>query len=143
LRSGTTPKEVSQKGHSAGPGRLPGAPMTPLRALPGAPLHAAAHITGGGLLENPPRALPEQLAMALDLSEVRPAPVFAAIAAQGVERTEMLRTFNCGIGMLLVVDAARTDDVVAALRAVGEPCMRVGTVVPRRGEQVELSNVPV
>jgi phosphoribosylformylglycinamidine cyclo-ligase len=115
-----------------------------IRALPESPLHAAAHITGGGLVENPPRVLPDTLAMALDLGHMKPSPVFAAIAAQGVQKKEMLRTFNCGVGMLLVVDAAREREVSEALAAAGQPFSRVGEVVARTGhEQVHLANVPV
>lgn len=102
-----------------------------LQDLEGDPLHAAAHITGGGLLENPPRAVPEGLAVELDLRDVPQPAVMQAIAAQGVERQEMIRTFNCGLGMLLFVDAARADAVIAALGDAEEPCLRVGTVVRR------------
>jgi phosphoribosylformylglycinamidine cyclo-ligase len=115
-----------------------------IRALDGAPLHAAAHITGGGLVENPPRVLPDTMAMTLDLGAVKPAPVFAAIAAQGVAKAEMLRTFNCGIGMLLVVERERERDVTEALAAAGQPCLRVGAVGARAGhDQVHLANAPV
>jgi phosphoribosylformylglycinamidine cyclo-ligase len=115
-----------------------------IQALPGAPLHAAAHITGGGLVENPPRALPDHLAMHLDLGAVKPSPVFAAIAAQGVSQKEMLRTFNCGVGMLLLIEAAREADVVAALAAAGQACLRVGDVAAKTGrDQVHLAGVPV
>ncbi len=115
-----------------------------VRALDDMPLRAAAHITGGGLVENPPRVLPDTLAMALDLGAVKPSPVFAAIAAQGVAPKEMLRTFNCGVGMLLVVAKERADEVSAALTAAGQPSLRVGDVVARMGaDQVHLSNVPV
>jgi phosphoribosylformylglycinamidine cyclo-ligase len=108
------------------------------------PLVAAAHITGGGLVENPPRVLPETLAMELDLGGVKPSPVFAAIAAQGVAHKEMLRTFNCGVGMLLVVAKERADEVSAALAAAGQANLRVGGVVARTGhDRVHLSNVPV
>ena len=103
-----------------------------LRALPGGPVHGAAHITGGGLIDNPPRALPESMAVALDLGDVPRLPVFAAIAACGpVVPDEMLRTFNCGVGMLLYVDRERVDEVQASLSAVDETSYRVGTVRPR------------
>ncbi|MCH9686511.1 MAG: phosphoribosylformylglycinamidine cyclo-ligase, partial [Deltaproteobacteria bacterium] len=128
---------------------LPGAPdttvgdalLTPTRiyakafeamtALPGSPLHAAAHITGGGLIENPPRVLPEGMAMELTLGEVPVPPVLQAIAAQGVDTLEMRRTFNCGVGMLLVVQADAVADVVAALDTVGERSIPVGRIVAR------------
>jgi len=99
-----------------------------LRALDGDPVHAAAHITGGGLIENPPRALAEGLAMEIDLSRVEQPAILRAIAACGVPREEMLRTFNCGIGMLLIVDPSRVDEVLAACDEAGQPAIPVGHV---------------
>ncbi len=108
--------------------------VTYARDFDGAPLHGAAHITGGGLWENPQRAVAEDLAVHLDLRELRPPPVFAAIAAQGVSCDEMLRTFNCGVGMLLYVDPSRASDLRDALRDRGEEVMTLGEVVPRVGD---------
>jgi phosphoribosylformylglycinamidine cyclo-ligase len=102
-----------------------------VRALAGGPVHAAAHITGGGLIENPPRAVTADLAIELDLTDIEQPAVLRAIAACGVERDERLRTFNCGIGMLLFVDPSRVDEVAAACDAAGQPATRVGTVVRR------------
>ena len=105
-----------------------------LRALEGAPVHAAAHITGGGLIENPPRALPDTLAMELDLGPVELPAILRAVADCGVERHEMLRTFNCGVGMLVLVDASRVADVEAACDAAGQPALRVGSIVERSAD---------
>lgn len=102
-----------------------------LRKLDGDPIHAAAHITGGGLLENPPRALSEKLAMEIDLSRIEQPAILRAIAAQGVGQAELLRTFNCGIGMLLVVDPARVDEVLAACERAGQPGVPLGHVFAR------------
>lgn len=113
------------------PTRIYGAALAALRALPDRPLHAAAHITGGGLIDNPPRVVPESLALALDLRPVPGLPIFEAIAAQGVDRQQMRRTFNCGIGMLLLVDADAVTTVQAALADVDEPSFVVGRVIPR------------
>lgn len=113
------------------PTRIYASAMAALRVLPGAPLHAAAHITGGGLIDNPPRVLPDTLALALDLSPVPGPAVFAAIAAQGVDRAQMRRTFNCGIGMLLLVDADAAEAVQRALAGIDEPSFTVGRVVAR------------
>ena len=99
-----------------------------LRKLEGRPVHAAAHITGGGLIENPPRALGEQLAMELDLGEVELPAILRAVADQGIAREELLRTFNCGVGMLLIVDPARADDVHAACERAGQPALTIGAV---------------
>jgi len=96
-------------------------------------VHAAAHITGGGLLENPPRALPDGTAVELDLSKIPALPVFEAIRAQGVAEDEMRRTFNGGVGMMLFVDPDAADGVVSALETAGEVAMPFGTVVPAEG----------
>lgn len=100
------------------------------RAVPGA-LHAAAHITGGGLVENPPRVLPAGLAMTLDLGDVEIPAIQRAVAQQGVSQDEQRRTFNCGVGMLLVVDPARAAEVVAAV----PEAIEIGRVHPRADEQ--------
>lgn len=105
-------------------------PLLALRGLDSA-VHAVAHITGGGLIENPPRAYGDTLAAELDLGDIELPPVFSAIAAQGVPPDEMRRTFNLGIGMLLMVDRDRTADIQRMLAAVGQPCVRVGSLVAR------------
>jgi len=108
-----------------------------LGGLEGTPLHGAAHITGGGLLENPPRALPEALAVALDLREVPMPPILQTIADQGVPSDELVRTFNCGIGMILYVDHERVEEVERILASHGP--MRVGCVTERgNGPRVRL-----
>ena len=122
------------------PTRIYAEAFAALRAIQGAPLHGAAHITGGGLLENPQRAFADGLALRLDLSAVPLPPVMRAIAGQGVGREEMLRTFNCGVGMLLYVDPAAVAIVEQTLRAVGEVPIVVGAVGPRGtiAESVEI-----
>lgn len=98
---------------------------------PGA-VKALAHVTGGGLVENVPRVLPESLAARIDLAAIDVPPVFSWIAeAGGVAEPEMLRTFNCGIGMVAIVDAAAADGVAADLAAAGERVVRLGEIVPR------------
>jgi phosphoribosylformylglycinamidine cyclo-ligase len=111
-----------------------------VRALAGSPVRAAAHITGGGLIENPPRAIGDDLAIDLDLGDVEQPAILRAIAACGVERAELLRTFNCGIGMLLYVDPRRADEVLAACDAAGQPATPVGRVVRRTsgGDRVQI-----
>ncbi|HWB81232.1 MAG TPA: phosphoribosylformylglycinamidine cyclo-ligase [Nannocystaceae bacterium] len=125
------------------PTRIYARAFTALRSLAGAPLHGAAHITGGGLVENPPRAFEDSLALRLDLAGIRVPPVLRAIAAQGVPEAELVRTFNCGIGMLLYVDADRLAQVQQALADVDEPSIVVGEVVPRVSDepQVVLRNL--
>jgi len=104
-----------------------------LRELAGAPLHGAAHITGGGLIDNPPRTIPDDLAVDLDLKGVPLPPVIQAVAACGVPDDELRRTFNCGLGMLLYVDRERLAEVRSALSTVGQPSLTVGSVVQRAG----------
>jgi phosphoribosylformylglycinamidine cyclo-ligase len=93
-----------------------------------------SHITGGGLSENLPRVLPEGLAAHVDLSRWRAPAVFAWLARAGnLDDAEMLRTFNCGIGMIVITDAARADAVRAALVDAGETPVVIGTVEAGRG----------
>jgi phosphoribosylformylglycinamidine cyclo-ligase len=99
----------------------------------------AAHITGGGLIENPPRILrTDALALRIELRSWTPPPIFGLIAAAGVEAREMQRTFNLGVGMIVAVPAASVDAALAALATTGERAWRCGEVIARRGEQVEL-----
>lgn len=91
----------------------------------------AAHITGGGLVENTPRALPDHLAPAFDWNAWARPPVFQWLQQTGdVPEDDMRRTFNLGIGMALIVDAARTDAVIAQLTARGETAFKIGVLTP-------------
>jgi phosphoribosylformylglycinamidine cyclo-ligase len=102
--------------------------LAALRAGPG--IKALAHITGGGFPDNIPRVLPDGLGVALDLAAVPVLPVFRWLAATGgVVQAEMLRTFNCGIGMVVIAAADRSDAVAAAFTAAGERPVRIGNVV--------------
>ena len=94
-------------------------------------IHALAHITGGGLLENIPRVLPAGLHAHIDADAWPQSPLMAFLQAQGrIEPEEMARTFNCGIGMALVVSPADADTVTAALEAAGETVHRIGRIEP-------------
>ena len=98
-------------------------------------INAIAHITGGGLLENVPRVLPEQLCARIDLGSWRLPPVFEWLQQAGnVEQQEMLRTFNCGVGMLLAVDAELEQPILQKLQALGEDAWVIGEVVERSGQ---------
>jgi phosphoribosylformylglycinamidine cyclo-ligase len=93
-------------------------------------IKALAHITGGGFPDNIPRVLPDGLGVALDLARVPVLPVFRWLAyAGGVAEREMLRTFNCGIGMVAVVAPGEADAAGAAFVRAGEEVVRVGEVV--------------
>ncbi len=95
-------------------------------------IKALAHITGGGFPENIPRVLPKHLAAEIDLSAFAVPAVFSWLAKTGgVEAREMLRTFNCGIGMIAVVAAQDADAVREALAAEGEKVVTLGRMVSR------------
>ncbi len=96
-------------------------------------IKALAHITGGGFPENIPRVLPKDFAAELDLEEIDVPPVFSWLARiGGVAPAEMMRTFNCGIGMVTVVAAGQAAQVAAVLQAAGETVTPIGRIVPRR-----------
>ena len=97
-------------------------------------IKALAHITGGGFPDNIPRVLPKGLGVALDLSRVPVLPVFKWLAQAGnVAQDEMLRTFNCGIGMIAVVGKSNAAAVTAVLQREGETVVRLGEVAPASG----------
>ena len=105
-----------------------------LKAAPG--IKALAHITGGGFPDNIPRVLPDDLGVAIDLPAIAVPPVFGWLAqVGGVAEREMLRTFNCGIGMIVVAEAAQADAVMAALAEAGEKPVRLGEVTARGAEE--------
>lgn len=97
-------------------------------------VHAAAHITGGGFGENIPRVLPEGLGAEIDGSSWPVPPVFDLVAeVAGASPDEMRATFNMGLGMVLVVSAERTHEILARAEAVGSPAFEIGRVVPGGG----------
>ena len=92
---------------------------------------ALAHITGGGFPDNIPRVLPDKLGARIDLARVPVLPVFRWLAgAGGIAEREMLRTFNCGIGMIAVVEPRAAEKVAAVLKREGEKVVRLGELVP-------------
>ncbi len=95
-------------------------------------VRALAHITGGGLVENLPRVVPDGLAVRLAGGSWPVPPVFNWLAATGgVPAADMLRTFNCGVGMAVIVDPGRADEAADRLAAAGERVRRIGRIVPR------------
>ena len=95
---------------------------------------ALAHITGGGLSENVPRILPDGIAAHIDLGTWTTPAVFGWLMQAGaLDEPEMLRTFNCGIGMVIVADRAGADAVMQVLQAAGEIPIRIGELEPGRG----------
>ncbi len=88
-----------------------------------------AHITGGGLLENLPRILPDGKCAALNLSSWPKSPVFTWLIETGsIEVPEMLRTFNCGIGMVIIVSADEASAISNAIEASGQPATPIGVI---------------
>ncbi len=98
-------------------------------------VHALAHITGGGLLENIPRVMPNDTAARVNVQSWEQPAIFEWLQHAGnIEASEMYRTFNCGLGMVLVVDAGDADNTLAILQAEGESAMRIGEIVAAQGE---------
>ncbi len=92
-------------------------------------IHALAHITGGGLLENIPRVLPDGLHAHVDAGAWEQPRLMAFLQAQGhIEPEEMARTFNCGLGMVLAVAPDEADGVTGDLAAAGESVLRIGAI---------------
>jgi len=106
-----------------------------LAALAQHPIKALAHITGGGLLENIPRVLPEGMAARLRKGSWPQTELFSWLQkTAGIDDIEMNRTFNNGIGMVVVIDASHAADCAATLRAAGETVYEIGVIAPR-GDQ--------
>jgi len=96
---------------------------------------ALCHITGGGFPDNIPRVLPDGMGARVDLGKIPVLPVFAWLAREGgIAPTELLRTFNCGIGMIAVVSAADSGQVINAFTQAGERPVAIGEIVAASGE---------
>jgi phosphoribosylformylglycinamidine cyclo-ligase len=121
------------------PTRIYVKPLMP--ALRSEDISALCHITGGGFPDNIPRVLPDGMGVRLDLDAIVVPPVFRWLAQTGgVAEAEMLRTFNCGIGMIAFAPAERADALIAQLGQVGEKPVHIGEVVPHEGgERVRTS----
>ncbi|MCR9151602.1 MAG: phosphoribosylformylglycinamidine cyclo-ligase [Rhodobacteraceae bacterium] len=105
-----------------------------LAAIRAGGVHGLAHVTGGGLTENLPRVLPDGLGAEIDLGAWRLPPVFAWLAETGgIAEAEMLKTFNCGIGLVVVVAADRAGALASLLAEAGETVVPLGRVVPGQG----------
>jgi phosphoribosylformylglycinamidine cyclo-ligase len=110
-----------------------------LELLKTVPVHAMAHITGGGITENLPRVLPNHLAAEIDLNAWQMPAIFTWLQQQGnVAIEDMLITFNCGIGMIVCVDAADEQATLSSLQANGETAIKIGSIIGANatGEQV-------
>lgn len=104
-------------------------------------LKSLCHITGGGFTENLPRVLPDDLAANIDLAKVPYLPVFDWLATSaGIAESELVRTFNCGIGMVMVVAPDDLETVTKELTSLGETAHIIGTLGPRTAEPVTYIN---
>jgi phosphoribosylformylglycinamidine cyclo-ligase len=96
---------------------------------------ALAHITGGGFTDNIPRVLPRHLGVAIDLARLPVLPVFKWLAERGnIAEGELLRTFNCGIGMVAIVEPEAVKAVSEVLADAGESVTPLGKVIAAEGE---------
>jgi len=108
--------------------------LAAIRAVKG--IHGFIHITGGGFPENIPRVLPPGLGVNLDLDTFAPPAVFGWLAKTGgVNEREMLRTFNCGFGMIVIAAKENAEDIADFLRKEGEAPVVIGTVIAHTTEE--------
>ncbi|GAB3478068.1 phosphoribosylformylglycinamidine cyclo-ligase [Marinomonas epiphytica] len=107
-----------------------------LKLMENLPVNALAHITGGGLLENIPRVLPDSAAAYIDASSWTRPSIFDWLQEQGnVEQEEMYRVLNCGVGMVLCVDSDKAEQAIEILTQEGEEAWIIGDIRERQGEQ--------
>jgi len=107
-----------------------------LAAIRSGGVKGLAHITGGGVTENVPRVLPQTLDAEIDLSSWELPSVFRWLSHEaGLPASEMLRTFNCGVGLIAVADAARASDVIAAFKGAGENAFVIGKLTRAAGPE--------
>jgi phosphoribosylformylglycinamidine cyclo-ligase len=111
--------------------------VTALKSELGTALHACAHITGGGIVGNVSRILTNELDAIIDMESFETPEIFFEIQRRGhVHADEMVRVFNCGLGMVLAVDASAADAAVSLARATGVTAMVVGALKPGTGKVV-------
>jgi len=115
-----------------------------LKLIKESQVNALSHITGGGLLENIPRVLPENAKAVIDVNSWTMPAVFNWLQEQGnVDATEMYRTFNCGVGMVICVPAEKKDEALQLLADAGEDAWVIGSIATAAAgeEQVELAGL--
>jgi phosphoribosylformylglycinamidine cyclo-ligase len=110
-----------------------------LQLMKRVPIHAVAHITGGGLLENVPRVLPAGLCAHIDTNSWQRPPIFDWLQRQGgIADTEMYRTFNCGIGMVVCVSAENLDNALNCLKKMGQTAWPIGDIQSHSSDTILL-----
>jgi phosphoribosylformylglycinamidine cyclo-ligase len=103
-------------------------------------IKALAHITGGGFTDNIPRVLPKNMAAKIDLARLRVPPLFQWLARAGrIAEAEMLRTFNCGAGMIVIASEKEAEAVAASFAKAGEKVARIGEIAAADGARVAYS----
>ena len=113
-----------------------------LAAIAAGGVHGIAHITGGGLIENIPRVLPKGLGANLNASTWKLPEVFKWLANTGkISQREMARTFNCGIGMVIIVDKQKADSLSQILQQHSESVIHIGKIVKREDSSVKIINI--
>ena len=101
------------------------------------PVHAISHITGGGLLENIPRVLPDHLSAKLNSNSWSQPEIFKWLQKEGnIDSHEMYRVLNCGVGMVVIISKESSSQAIEHLSACGENAWLIGEVVHSKGEQV-------
>jgi len=109
-----------------------------LAAIKTGGVNALAHITGGGITENTPRILPKGFAAEINLTSWELPEILKWLQEQGnISQTEMLKTFNCGIGMIVIVENSQADAVKAVLEQAGEKVYNIGQIIERKTNAVE------
>jgi phosphoribosylformylglycinamidine cyclo-ligase len=99
-------------------------------------VNAISHITGGGFWENIPRVLPDDLSAHIDASSWQWPAIFSYLQSQGnVETDEMYRTFNCGVGLMIVVDNDKAESCVNTLNELGEKAWVIGEIQERTNDK--------
>lgn len=105
-------------------------------------IHALAHITGGGLIENIPRILSKGLSAHIDLSQITPPAVFGWLKQAGnVSEAEMIRTFNCGVGMVLIAKAEKANELITSLNDSGETATLIGEITNSAENEEQFSTI--
>ena len=95
-------------------------------------LHAMSHITGGGLTDNLPRVLPDDLAASIDTASWRFSELFTWLQTEGnISQSEMYRTFNCGVGFVIVLPKDKAEAAIQTLNEAGETAWQIGEMVKR------------
>jgi len=100
-------------------------------------VNGIVHITGGGFYENIPRIIPEGLGVRIQFGSWQMPPIFQYIQKMGnIERKEMFSTFNMGIGMMMIVEAGRKEEILSALESAGEKAAVIGEIVKGQGVSI-------